>query len=149
MSWGVGNLSISPAWSTGPQVIALNIFTAASVAIVATFSVRLKIRQLTAGLPQTGCTPHLPSLRSQAPRKPLQHQAPRSNVGNDLRSLMLEKSGRVFTASSEASTNLSRAWRFSKEGVSVKRKNTANVRNLSFVRPLRDGSLVSGMNAAK
>ncbi|KAE8977211.1 hypothetical protein PR003_g25715 [Phytophthora rubi] len=87
MSSGVGGSSRTPGRRTGPHVVALNFFTAASVAGVASLSEPSEAKQVAAGVPDSGCTPHLPSLRSQCPKNPLQHQAPRSVAANDFKSL--------------------------------------------------------------
>ncbi|KAE8875125.1 hypothetical protein PF010_g26215 [Phytophthora fragariae] len=101
MSSGVGGPTRSPGRRTGPHVVALNVLTAASVVGVAA---RSEATQVAAGVPHIGCTPHLPSVRSQSPKNPLQHQAPRSETANDFKSLMGAKSGKPFSAGIDAST---------------------------------------------
>ncbi|GMF43608.1 unnamed protein product [Phytophthora fragariaefolia] len=77
----VGDCSTNSGWRTGPQTVVANLLTnsmVATVATVATLSVRFEGKQMAGGVPHTGCTIHLSTLSSQSPRKPLQHQVPRS-----------------------------------------------------------------------
>ncbi|GMF33201.1 unnamed protein product [Phytophthora lilii] len=137
MPSGVGGHGGRTFASAFRQTVGENFSTIAGVPAVAFGS--SDCRQVTGGMSRKGTALQNESSRLHLPKKPLQHQPPRSFTVNVLRFPSDFRSGSALILLTVMSCKRSRFLRLSNAGSSASETNTAKVSAFRFVRPLKEG----------